>query len=170
MAEIRKGSDLIRTMGETEGRLKKVERQMAVQRKGASSVVAEEQTLSAGATVLATADAVTLITTSNCLVSFYVQVTLKTSTGSAYVYLSDDAQSTTLQVIRTADPVFETRGMRPGTVDGEGFDPGQLAPVYPMVFVMTTAGKHKWKLVYSVDGGGTATFKDRKLFAWVTPF
>jgi len=81
MAYIKKGSDLITTMGLTENRLKKVERQLAVPRKGKSAASAEELFTGSGNTGVA----VEVVLTANCLIHVYAQFDLKSSTAAANI-------------------------------------------------------------------------------------
>ena len=176
MADVKKGSDLITTMGETEMRLKKLERQLAVPRKGGSSVVTEEANTKVS-TVEYFGDSVTVVATANCLIHCFVQVDAKQSTGTGVVYIYDVTANSFVYQLLVTDTFYRTHSSAPGAVAsatnhdypdwviGVGTGPGFITLPY------TTAGSREFKLGYSTTNAiGTFTFKNRKLFAWVQPF
>jgi len=175
MADVKRQADLMHSLPFNERRLKKVERQLSVPRND-YSIVATEQTMpyAASPAALATVDTVQLVTTDFCLISFYIEVSIKTDSAAAVgrVYLRDVDSATTTHVLIVAGTVYETQGSVAGSFGGA---PGAY-PNGPITQMMNTAwtggaGKHTWSLLYDCNTvGQTATFKDRKLFAWVTPF
>ena len=176
MADVKQQADLMHSLPFNERRLKKVERQLSVPRND-YSIVATEQTMpyAASPAALATADTVQLVTTDFCIISFYIEVSIKTDNAEAIgrVYLRDVDGSITTQVLSLDGTVYGTRGSVAGSIFGT--EPGAV-PNGPITQMMNTAwtggaGKHTWSLLYDCEPvGQTATFKDRKLFAWVTPF
>jgi len=172
MADIRKGSNLIRTMGESEGRLRKVERQMAVPRVAYSVIATEESLLSNGinAVVAPTVDSLSLVTSSRCLVNIYVEVEMRVSTGTARVHLSYDNDTQNATILQWSSPVPAVMATVPGSVFGTDRRNGQHYGGV-LTFWNTTPGKHVWSLKhYNNTSGQTMTIKNRRMFAWVTPF
>jgi len=175
MADIKRQADLMHSLPFNERRLKKVERQLSVPRND-YSIVATEQTMpyAASPAALATVDTVQLVTTDFCLISFYIEVSIKTDNAAASgrVYLRDVDSSTTTQVLGVGGTVYGTQGSAAGSFAGS--NPGvRNGPITQTMNTAWTggAGKHTWSLLYDCDTvGQIATFKDRKLFAWVTPF
>ena len=176
MADIKKGSDLITTMGETEKRLKKLERQLAVARKGDSSIVTEEANTSVS-TVQYFGDSVKVVATANCLIHCFVQVDAKQSAGNGVVYITDVTDNLFVYQLLVTDTFYRTHSSAPGAlaaaanhdypdwVIGVGVGPGFITLPY------TTAGPREFKLGFSTSNSvGSLTFKNRKLFAWVQPF
>ena len=176
MADVKKGSDLITTMGETEKRLKKLERQLAVPRRGASSIVTEEANTTVS-TVEYFGDSVTVVATSNCLIHCFVQVDAKQSTGIGVVYIQDVTANSFVYQLLVTDTFYRTHSSAPGALStatnhdypdwviGVAVGPGFITLPY------TTAGSREFKLGFSTSNSvGSLTFKNRKLFAWVQPF
>ena len=176
MADIKQQADLMHTLPFNERRLKKVERQLSVPRND-YSIVATEQTMpyAASPAALSTVDTVQLVTTDFCIISFYIEASIKTDYVAAIgrVYLRDVDSATTTQVLSLMGSSYGTQGSVAGSITGS--KPGAV-PNGPITQTMNTAwtggaGKHTWSLLYDCDTvGQTATFKNRKLFAWVTPF
>jgi hypothetical protein len=177
MADVKKGSDLITTMGETEKRIKKLERQLAVPRKGASSVVTEESTTSSP-TINYSGETVTVVPTANCLVHFFLQLDAKQSSGRGAVYLQDVTANNYVYLIIVDDTVYRTYSSAPGsnpdpTVftyhNGPDWQIGTTGGAITVPY--TTAGSRTFRLGYAcIDAVGTFTVKNRNLFAWVQPF
>ena len=184
MADVKKGSDLITTMGETEKRMKKLERQMAVRRKGSSSVeiTGGSRTsttpgpLTTGVTTL---DRVTVVTTNLCVIQILVEVALQTSDAAfaATVHLFDETTNNSHQILSTNSSTGARRarivpGSTTGAPQGAVFGPlgGAFAFPIPDNWGTGSAGPHSFYLYYAAEGGATVTAFDRKIFAWVTPF
>jgi hypothetical protein len=183
MADIKKGSDLITTMGETEKRMKKLERQMAVQRKGSSSVLITPGTRTSATpglltTGLTTLDRVTVLTTNLCVIQIVVEVALATSNAAfaATVYLYDETTNNSIQILSTnSTSAIRARivpGSTTGAPQGAVFGPlgGTFAFPIPDNWGTGSAGPHSFYLFYACEGGATVSAFDRKMFAWVTPF
>ena len=183
MADVKKGSDLITTMGDTENRMKKIERQLAVPRRAVSSVVTEETTVSLTATPLTSTDSVDVVVTAQCLIHVYCQMEMKHSSGSfqARAYLAfDGVSSAGNEILRTSSSSYVLAKSSPRTVVSAGGTAGENGG--PITFVNTAiyaggqlpaslaAGKHTISLVFLSGGAGTASFKNRILTAWVQPF
>jgi len=176
MADVKRQADLMHSLPFNERRLKKVERQLSVPRND-YSIVATEQTMpyAASPAALSTVDTVQLVTTDFCIISFYIEASIKTDYVVAIgrVYLRDVDSATTTQVLSLVGSSYGTQGSVAGSITGS--KPGAV-PNGPITQTMNTAwtggaGKHTWSLLYDCDTvGQTATFKNRKLFAWVTPF
>ena len=178
MADVRQGSDLIKTLGDTEKRLKKLERQLAVPRKGSSSVVTEESALTG--TFSPSGDSVTVVATNNCLVHVFLQLDAKVSTATAavgfikdvtnsdsvYNYLIDD---TTYQTyLSSSASVSEVGAPSHASTDWRVADSGDdMGGVLTKPYAV--AGPVTFGLEFLV-GANTLTIKNRKLFAWVQPF
>jgi hypothetical protein len=188
MADVKKGSDLITTLGDTEKRLKKVERQLAVPRKGASSIVTEESTVGTGTQSFA-GETVTVVTTANCLIHFFLQVDAKTSLAAApgTVAIKSVETSERFSCFRVDSEAFERFATAPGTgstlsadfVSEPGVIPftfnmlrgGVLTVASPLEGWATSAGPHEFTISYNQPTSGeTLTVKNRKFFAWVQPF
>jgi hypothetical protein len=184
MADIKKGSDLITTLRANEKRLKKLERQMAVQRKGSSSVEitpgsrtsATPGVLTSGLTTL---DRVTVLTTNRCVIQIVVEVALQTSNAAfaATVHLYDETTNNSIQIFSTNSSTGARRkrivpGSTIGAPEGAVFGPlgGTFAFPIPDQWGPDSAGPHSFYLFYACEGGATVTAFDRKMFAWVTPF
>jgi hypothetical protein len=156
--------------------LKKLERQLAVPRKGASSVVTEESNATAS-TIEYSGESVTVVATANCLIHFFLQLDAKKSTGRGFVYLNDVAASSYVYLLVVEDTVYRTYSSAPGgTPDPAAFPyyegtnwqigstGGQITVPY------TSAGPREFRLGYATDGAGTLTFKNRSLYASVQAF
>ena len=177
MADIKKGSDLITTISETEKRLKKVERQLAVPRRGLSSVITEESNVT-GAWVGA-GDSVTVVATANCLIHLFMQLDAKiagANTATAFIkdvtngnYLYDCPISNTSYLSYASAP-----GSRYDTINPHDFADYRTESVAAAGGVVTipyaTAGSLNFELEFLVGAATTLTIKNRKLFAWVQPF
>ena len=189
MADIKKGSDLITTMGDTEKRLKKLERQLAVPRKGASSIVTEQSTVGTGTESFAN-ETVTVVTTANCLIHFFLQMDAKTSLAAApcTVRIESVETSERFDCFEVTSTSFRRFATAPGTgaTAGEadftsesGVPPftfnslkgGVLTVASPLEGWATSAGPHEFTISYTqATSGETLTVKNRKFFAWVQPF
>jgi len=172
MAEINSSGDLIASLTDAERRLKRVERQLVVPRTDVSVVTTSQTTTSATATALTTADTVTVVASLTCLIHIYFEVTASTTSGTLSIYVRDHDAANGVGVNTLA-------------ATSSSATPGGLAPSYNgsgvsvpygsyMTFTNTpkwntAIGKHTFSLRYSTTAG-TATFSDRKLFAWVQPF
>ena len=188
MADVKKGSDLITTLSETEKRLKKVERQLAVPRKGASSIVTEQSTVGTGTESFAN-ETVTVVTTANCLIHFFLQIDAKTSSVAAPCTVA--IKSVEIPDLFVCFEVTNTSFWRfataPGTgsiliadfmsESGVGYDTfnalrgGVLTVASPLEGWATSAGPHEFTISYNQPTSGeTLTVKNRKFFAWVQPF
>ena len=171
MPDINSGSDLMTTIGDTNTRLKKVERQLQVPRKGASSVVSDQQAalnnLINGVT-LATPDTVNVVATSNCLIHVYAELNCTSAAGGPTVFLflngpTKGASTTIFSSMTTG--YFTIQG---GSTTGNSGLPN--SPVgAPAVFAWSDAGLTSITLRFK-SPSGVSSFKDRKLFAWVQPF
>jgi hypothetical protein len=188
MADVKKGSDLITTLGETEKRLKKVERQLAVPRKGASSIVTEQSTVGTGTESFAN-ETVTVVTTANCLIHFFLQMDAKTSSASAPCTVRIESVETSERFVCFEVTSLGFRRFRtaPGTgsiisadfTSESGVSPatfnslrgGVLTVASPLEGWATSAGPHEFTISYNQPTSGeTLTVKNRKFFAWVQPF
>jgi hypothetical protein len=179
MADVKKGSDLITTMGATEKRLKKVERQLAVPRKGSSSIVTEESVLTG--VFSSTGDSVTVVATANCLVHLFFTLQAKVSTATAATgYIADTTFQSILYNFEVDDTSFLTYASSPATRyeiasplnDSTDWRTTNLGNIYGGVLTKpyAVAGPITFELQFSVAAASTLTIKNRKLFAWVQPF
>ena len=172
MADIKKPADLMHILPAQEKRLKKMERQLAVPRTDVSIVNTTETTNSPTAVALTTADTVTIVTTAVCLIHIYVVVTAKTTAGTCRVYLFDhDATAGAGEAFEILNTTSATDDVL-ATADFTSFGnvPSGTPITFPNTSTWTTAaGAHKFSLKY-LTTSGTATFRNRKLFAWVQPF
>ena len=178
MADVRQGSDLIKTLGETEKRLKKLERQLAVPRRGSSSIVTEETVITELAS--ATGDSVTVVATANCLVHLFFTLTGKVSDSrAAEGFIYDDTFSSYVYAFEIDDTSFQTyapssatRG-DPSTLsfsyDWRAADPDEIVGGV-LTKSYSVAGPITFELQFNVKPAATLTIKNRKLFAWVQPF
>lgn len=171
MAEIAKQADLMHILPAQETRLKKMERQLAIPRTEVSVVATSETTISAAPATLDTADTVTIVTTAVCLIHIYFEVEASTTSGTLSIYVRDhDAANgvgvnTVGATTNSATPtnLCATSGLT-------------TLPPLGVYFTFTNTpkwdtaiGPHTFSLRYSTTAG-TATFLNRKLFAWVQPF
>lgn len=176
MADVKKGSDLITTLGAAEKRLKKVERQLAVPRTSVSVVATSQTTTSATPVALTTADTVTIVTTAVCLIHIYFEVeTSVTGGNTASVYVRDhdaaNGAGVNTEYARSDSATTEnsTSIGIPTTTDSNLVPRGHYLTFTNTPKWDTATGPHTFSLRYSTTGG-TATFLNRKLFAWVQPF
>jgi len=172
MADIKKRADLMHILPAQETRLKKMERQLAVPRTDVSVVATSETTTSASPVALTTADTVTVVTTAVCLIHIYVVVTAKTTAGTCRVYLFDhDANAgagEAFEILNTPDATDDVLATADFTSIGNV--PSGTPITFPNTSTWTTAtGAHKFSLRY-LTTTGTATFRNRKMFAYVQPF
>lgn len=168
MANIKKQADLMHMLPAQETRLKKMERQLAVPRTEYSSVTTSETTTSATAVALTTADTVTIVTSAVCLIHIYFEVMVSTTAGTLSVYVRDEdaAVNTGAATSSSATPQNLCAGAGKGTtvVPSGNYLTFANTPAWA-----SAANNHTFSLRYSTTAG-TATFYNRKLFAWVQPF
>jgi hypothetical protein len=173
MADIKKQADLMHILPAQETRLKKMERQLAVPRTEVSSVATSQTTTSASPVALTTADTVTIVTTAVCLIHIYYEVVLSaTASGAVTIWWRDHDAANGAGInnegitITTATPtnVCSTPGGGGTFPPYGGFLTFTNTPKWD-----TAIGPHTFSLRYSTTAG-TATFTNRKLFAWVQPF
>lgn len=170
MAEINSTADLTSILTDWETRLRKLERQMTVPRIAYSSVATKETTTSTSAVALATADSVTLNTSTRTLISFYVRATLENSSGGgvSIVYVRDETAGANYQVLgATGTGPFVTVS-EPGSNAGQTTTSGVPLGGYVNLYV-TTAGSTTFSLRYAVTSG-TGSFSNRLLLAQAQPF
>ena len=174
MADIKKGSDLITTLGDTEQRLKKVERQLAVPRKGVSSIIPDSAAIATSGTPVPIGlgqsppqdDSVTVVCTANCLVHIYVEVKMVSIISDlATVFLRDQTLSTNTQIL-VASTTNETRATVAGSNTGVNITTARGGFI---VVPITTAGSRKFSLFCLAPAVG-AIFSARLLHAFVQPF
>jgi hypothetical protein len=192
MADIKKGSDLITTMGATEQRLKKVERQLSVPRTTASVITKAEgitttSSTPATAVALATTDIVTVVTTTRCIIDFYFTFDYSwTWTGVAsdfsfaVIYLRDNETGYVYTLATLTGGLGKAAsGMYTNsTYSGTTFSAPSQVSVFPSPLWASASGAHKFELRISVQaipvGGSpvstTFTLKNRAFYARVTPF
>ena len=183
MADIKKGSDLITTLGDTEKRLKKLERQLAVPRRGSSSIVTEETVITE--VLSASGDSVTVVATANCLVHLFFTLEGKVSDSrAAEGFISDDAFLSYVYAFQVDDTSFLTYTSSSATRyeaasplnDSNDWRAADLTDMFPLIYggVLTksysVAGPITFELQFNVKPAATLTIKNRKLFAWVQPF
>lgn len=169
MAEINSTADLTSILTDWETRLRKLERQMTVPRIAYSSVATKETTISTSAVALATADTVSLNTSTRTLVSFYVRLTLENSGANVNtVFIRDETAGTNYQVFSTPGTGPFTLVTVPGSSTGQIVSGGIPLGGYVNLYV-TTAGTSVFSLRYSVSGG-TGSFSNRLLLAQARPF
>jgi len=178
MADIKKGSDLITTMGATEKRLKKLERQLAVPRRGASSVITEETTFTNNYTPIE--DQVTVVTTANCLVHIYFQLQAKVGSGDeVQVYLRNNTANTLSYYFSVVDNDFALYRSAPGTkyqatfpntgaFTNDDLDDGARGGF--LIFPINIARPTNFGFLFNIPSGDSITIKNRSLYVWVQPF
>jgi len=172
MAEINSSGDLIASLTDTERRLKRVERQLVVPRTDVSVVATSQTTTSATAAALTTADTVTIVASLTCLIHVYFEVMASTTSGTLSVYVRDHDAANGAGVNTVA---AQSSSATPGNIAPSDVAAGVSVPYGNyMTFANTPKwdtqiGKHTFSLRYSTTAG-TATFYNRKLFAWVQPF
>ncbi len=191
MADIKKGSDVITTMRETETRVKKLERQLAVTRSAKSIVDTAESvgpiSASTSFAALPTADEITLVTTTNCVISFYFQfdmlsdcaATVGDTEGATAVQLKDNETGYTSSLATFQPGPAPQTAYQNSVVSSTAFLATQKV-MFPLSDWASASGKHTFSLLYSfnpgVDDTGTIPFsttltiKNRKLVGWVIPF
>jgi hypothetical protein len=164
-------ANLIDVLDGYETRLRKAERQLSVSRTAYSVIATKESTgASIGSpAVLTTPDRLTIVTTDNCLVDFFVQVTLENSAGASaggYVYIYDETGSTITPAVAVHSSASAKSYVSvPGT---DGADPSLVLGGRLTVRV-TTAGPRTYSLRYGVTSG-TVSASNRRLYATVEPF
>ena len=171
MAEINASSNLIASLTDAERRLRRVERQLVVPRTDVSVVTTSQTTTSASPVALTTADQVTVVTSTVCLIHIYFEVQASVTGGNtASVYVRDhDAANgagvnTVITATSSATPINLGASSNGTSVPSGGYLTFTNTPKWD-----TAVGPHTFSLRYSTSGG-TATFTKRKLFAWVQPF
>ena len=192
MADVKKGSDLITTLGDTEKRLKKVERQLAVPRTTSSVITTAEGITTTSPTgsapvALATTDILTVVTTPRCIIDFYLTFDyswtwagVASDISLAIIYLRDNETGYvyTLATLagglgRAASGVYTN-----STYSGTTFSPPAQVSVFPSPLWASAGGAHRFELrisVQAIEVGGsrvstTLTLKNRAFYARVTPF
>lgn len=169
MADIKKPADLMHILPVQETRLKKMERQLAVPRTEYSIVTTSETTTSATPVALTTADTVTIVTTAVCLIHIYVELEASvTGSFSATIFVRDHDAANGAGV----NTAFQATSSATSTNEASyGTQPplGRYMTFTNTPKWNTATGPHTFSLRYSTTGG-TATFLNRKLFAWVQPF
>ena len=189
MADIKKGSDLITTMGATEARLKKVERQLAVPRRGDASVSTELVTVTGSGISLS--DPVTIVLTAKCLIHIWAVWFMKVTDANAQIDFgveiqgSDPSDYAARSLVRyaTSSGFAPTTYQQYGTTakeqkltatqhQGENLHaislPNQRNPAG--LGATMAQGKATVTLNVTVGSAATLSIKERRLFAWVQPF
>jgi len=175
MADIKKRADLMHILPAQAARIKKMERQLAVPRTYRSIVAASETTTSASPVALTTADTVTVVTTDVCLIHIYFEVEASTTGLSATVYVRDhDAANgagvnTAIAGTDSATPENLTSTRFPSVDASNQVPRGNFLTFTNTPKWDNATGAHTFSLRYATNTG-TATFFNRKLFAWVQPF
>lgn len=176
MADLNSRKDLLTSLPFSERRLQSVERQLAVPRTSVSVVTTSQTTTSASPVALTTADTVTVVTSAICLIHIYFEVKASVTGGNtASVYVRDhDAANgagvdTEYARSDSATPENSTSIGIPTTTDSNLVPRGHYLTFTNTPKWDTATGRHTFSLRYSTTGG-TATFLNRKLFAWVQPF
>jgi len=189
MAFIQKTKDLVTTMNATESRLKKVERQLAVPRKGSSSIVTE-LSHATGAMTTFSNERVTVVTTANCLIYFFMQVDARMSGSNAYISINDVETGASFRCFNVTLGAgnYKRYSTAPGPLQGGSTNTsynfvrsdtaaenylrgGAVIIPSPLDGWAHSAGSHQFTIGYQTDGlGGTLDFQNRKLYAWVQPF
>ena len=191
MADIKKGSDLITTLGATEKRLKKVERQLAVPRTTSSVITTAEGITTTSSTpttavALATTDILTVVTTPRCIIDFYLTYDyswtwagVASDNGSAVIYLRDNETTLVYQLSSIVGGFGAASGVfTNSTYEGAFFSPPAQVSVFPSPLWASAGGAHRFELrisVRAIEVGGsrvstTLTLKNRAFYARVTPF
>lgn len=172
MADLNSRKDLLTSLPFSERRLESIERQLAVPRTNVSVVATSESTTSSTAVSLATADTVTVVTSAVCLIHIYFEVLASTTAGTLSVYVRDHDAANGVGV---DIPYAQTASATPSPVTPSNVAAGVTVPYGNYLTFANTAkwdvaaDNHTFSLRYSTTAG-TATFYDRKLFAWVQPF
>ena len=192
MADVSRGKDLVSSLNDTETRLKKVERQLAVPRRGAVSVT-DTTSLPASGSKTLLSDSVTVVTTATCLIHFFLIVEIKFGVSSldyGKVHLRDMEIGASSDFVIIADTAFNLDGSVntiPTTFTEYGSQSGipsdwtsgdqktQLPGPWGPVTITNNpswakaAGKHTFNLV-AEPGAFGFDIRKRKFFAWVQPF
>ena len=168
MADIKKQADLMHILPAQETRLKKMERQLAVPRTYVSIVATSETTTSATPVALTTADTVTIVASDACLIHIYFEVMASSTLGTLNVYVRDHDAANGAGVNTLAAQLVSATPTNIAPV-GELVPSGSYMTFANTPKWDTQTGAHTFSLRYSTTTG-TATFYDRKLFAWVQPF
>lgn len=169
MPDINSSADLTSILSDWETRLRKLERQTAVPRRWYSEVTNSQSTALTvpGGVALTTPDRVSVVTTTRSIIHFYAEVTIaNTSVASSNVFLYNETDVTSQQILSYTGVGPVTRASVPGSTTG--VDPGSTFGGF-CSFIVTAAGPRNYSLRYSV-AAGTGTFSNRKLYAWIQPF
>ena len=172
MADIKKQADLMHILPAQETRLKKMERQLAVPRTYRSVVATSQTTTSATPVALTTADTVTVVASAVCLIHIYYEVVASTTAGTLTIYVRDHDAANGAGVNNAGATTSSATPLNLCPTAGGG---GTVVPYGNYLTFTNTpkwdtqVGPHTFSLRYSTSAG-TATFYDRKLFAWVQPF
>ena len=172
MADIKKQADLMHILPAQETRLKKMERQLSVPRTYRSVVATSQTTTSASPVALTTADTVTVVATDVCLIHIYFEVEASVTGGNtAIVYVRDHDAANGVGVNTSAAATAEAT---PVNLAASNSNNALVPRGHYLTFTNTpkwdtATGAHTFSLRYSTSAG-TATFSNRKLFAWVQPF
>ena len=180
------------TIGDTNTRLKKVERQLSVPRTVASVITKAEGITTTSPTettavALATTDIVTVITTTRCIIDFYFTFDysftwagVSSDNGRAFIYLRDNETGYVYNLSRVTGGIgFATSGVYTNSTYSAGFfSPPAQVSVFPSPLWASVSGPHKFELrigMTAVQVGGspvstTFTLKNRAFYARVTPF
>jgi hypothetical protein len=189
MADVSRGKDLVSSLNDTETRLKKVERQLAVPRKGSVSVTGTTTSTTTDGKLLLS-DTVTVVTTDTCLIHFFVLLELqfgldRLDVGRIYVRDMEVGASADLMVIADGNntgaegslpTTWAEYGSQPGLpINTYGYEMTQRPGPYAPVTITNNpswakaAGKHTFNLV-AENVNFTMDIRKRKFFAWVQPF
>lgn len=187
MADVSKGKDLVSSLNDTETRLKKVERQLAVPRKGSVSVTGTSTLIPGDGTVVLS-DSVTVVTTATCLIHFFVLLELRFASATndiGVVSIRDMETLTDLSIIARANTVpaddpLPTTYTQYGThtalpINAAGYQQSSQPGPYGPVTITNNAswakaaGKHTFNLV-AFNLFNSFDIRKRKFFAWVQPF
>lgn len=171
MAEINSSGDLIASLTDTERRLKRVERQLVVPRTDVSVVATSQTTTSATAVALTTDDTVTVVASLTCLIHVYFEVMASTTSGTYTIYVRDHdaANGAGVNTVAASSTGASSQNLAPAGTSGTVVPLGNYLTFTNTPKWDTQIGKHTFSLRYSTTAG-TATFYNRKLFAWVQPF
>jgi len=171
MADIKKPADLMHILPAQETRIRKMERQLSVPRTEYSSVATSETTTSATAVALTTADTVTVVTTAVCLIHIYFEVVASTTSGTYTIYVRDHdaANGAGVNTVAASSTGASPQNLAPAGTNGTVVPLGNFLTFTNTPKWDVAANNHTFSLRYSTSAG-TATFYNRKLFAWVQPF
>lgn len=172
MADLNSRKDLLTSLPFSERRLESIERQLAVPRTNVSVVATSESTTSSTAVSLATADTVTVVTSAVCLIHIYYEVMASVTGGTLGIYVRDHDAANGAGVNNLGATTSSATPVNLSPTAGGG---GTTVPYGNYLTFANTpkwdvaADNHTFSLQYSTTAG-TATFYNRKLFAWVQPF